>query len=166
MTDLQERFAECLDEFDNAMLVTERDDELRARPMAIADRTDRGRLWFFTSADSGKLDELDDNPNVAAAMQSERRYLSISGRAKIHRDRARIDDLWSEIQRVWYPEGKDDPRLVLLELEPTYAEYWDTAGLKGLTFAFEAAKAVASGERPEVSDKMHGKIRLGQDRPV
>jgi len=112
-------------EFDHVMLVTERDGRLRSRPMAIAEFTDDGRIRFITRDDSGKLDELDENDNVNVAAQHEGSYLSISGRARLTKDEALIDECWQKRQERWFSEGKEDPHVILIEVVPTYAEYWE-----------------------------------------
>lgn len=153
------KFLDLLRGFDTAMLVTRREDgELRSRPMSIADCTDAAHLWFVTSTDTGTIDELTEAPRVNVALQSDGRYLSISGTARATRDPARIEALWSEYQRVWFEKGRDDPSLILIEIVPTYAEYWDTSGVAGMKFLFEAAKAYLSGETLDGDDAVHGKL--------
>jgi len=111
--------------FDHVMLVTERDGELRSRPMAIADFTDDGRIRFITRDDSSKLEELDEDDNVNVAAQGDGSYLSLSGRARLTKDESLIDRCWHKRQERWFSEGKDDPHVILLEVVPTYAEYWE-----------------------------------------
>src|SRR5687767_14631766 len=132
MADVKHEFDQILSHFDTAMLVTRaQDGAMHARPMAIAKREASGDLWFATSIDSPKIDELELENRVCASMQSENRFLTISGRAEIVRDRARIDELWQSAWKAWFPNGKDDPNLVLLKLSATEAEYWDQHGAKG-----------------------------------
>lgn len=111
--------------FDHVMLVTSRGTQLRSRPMAIADFTDDGRIRFITRDDSSKLDELDENANVNIAAHGDGSYLSVSGRARLTKDPALIDECWQKRQDRWFSEGKDDPHVILLEVVPTYAEYWE-----------------------------------------
>jgi general stress protein 26 len=145
-------FREVLEHFDNAMLVTRSSDGfLRARPMAIA-RSDRdGDLWFFTSIESGKVDEILSDPRCAAVMQGMLRYLSLSGRAEIVRDRKKIDELWQRPYDAWFEGGKDDPNLVLLHFVAEDGEYWDSSGTKGLRYMFEVAKALVTGGPVDIS---------------
>lgn len=151
---------EVLRSFDHAMLVTQRESELRSRPMAIADRTDDGRVWFITSVDSAKLAEITEFPYVNVAMQENTRFLSISGTVRATRDPNRIEELWSEIQELWFPEGRNDPTLILLEIVPTYAEYWDRSGVEAVKFMFNAAKSLATGETLSDDEGRHGKVRF------
>jgi general stress protein 26 len=153
-------FVDVLQSFDHAMLVTQRGKELRSRPMAIADRTIDGHVWFISDVDSGKLEELTDHPQVNLAMQSGSRFLSISGPVRATRDREKINELWSDIQEVWFSAGRNDPALILLEVVPMYAEYWDRSGIEAVKFMFAAAKSMATGEKLSPDEGKHAKIRF------
>lgn len=148
----EKTFREVLEHFDNAMLVTRSSDGfLRARPMAIARSEKDGDLWFITSIESGKVDEIVSDPRCAAVMQGMTRYLSLSGRAELVRDRKKLDDLWQKQYDAWFEGGKDDPNLVLLHFVAEEGEYWDSSGTKGLRYIFEVAKALVSGGTVDVS---------------
>jgi general stress protein 26 len=151
------QFTEILKTFDTAMLVSRRDSELRSRPMQIADSAEDGHVWFVTNIDSGKLEELTENPEVNIAMQADSRFLSVSGTVRATRDRTRIDELWKDSYSVWFSGGRDDPALVLLEIVPTYVEYWDRSGVEALKFMFETAKSAFSDDIPGTVGT-HGKL--------
>lgn len=151
-------FVDVLRTFDHAMLVTQRDSELRSRPMGIADCTGDGHVWFITSVDSGKLEEMTEHPNVNVAMQADARFLSISGAARATRDTVKINELWTDNQDLWFPEGRNDPTLILLEIVPTYAEYWDRSGIEAIKFKFAAAKSMATGQTLGDDEGKHGKV--------
>ncbi len=153
-------FLEILESFDHAMLVTQRGSELRSRPMAIADRTGEGRVWFITSVDSAKLQEITDYPDVNVAMQAGSTFLSISGTVRATRDPERIDELWNDIQELWFPKGRNDPTLVLLEVVPTFAEYWDRSGVEAVRFMFDAATAMITGRTLGNDQGKHAKLRF------
>lgn len=159
--DERKEFLDLLKNFDAAMLVTERDDELRSRPMAIAEATEDGRLWFVTSVDSAKMDEITEHPQVNVTMQADRKFLSVSGTTRATRDPDKIDELWSDALGVWFEEGRNDPELILLEVVPTYAEYWDRSGFEAARFMFEAAKSAVTGDTLDEEDAgAHGKVRF------
>ena len=142
-----EKFADIVEDFDHAMLVTKTEsDDLHARPMAIADH-DGTRLVFATSNTSAKAREMALHPRVAVTMQANDAYLAVYGKAAIIRDPARIAPLWRSSWRLWFPEGPSDPRLVLVEVEPDWAEYWDRTGTRRLEFLWEAGKALATGRK-------------------
>jgi general stress protein 26 len=57
-------------DFDNAMLVTKNvSEQLRARPMRIAKADVEQNLWFLTSMDSAKIEELMRDPRACITMQ-------------------------------------------------------------------------------------------------
>jgi general stress protein 26 len=151
-------FIELLREFKHAMLVTHHGNDLRSRPMTIADCTDAGHLWFITSVDSAKLEELTDVPSANVSLQSGMRFLSISGTARASRDPERVRELWTIDQHLWFEKGLIDPELILLEIVPTYAEYWNRSGAKGLQFLFAEAGAALSGRRLSSDEEDHAKI--------
>lgn len=111
-----------------AMLTSvDADGELHSRPMATQDLDFDGTLWFFTAADSEKADELGRDARVAVSYADERvsRYVSLSGAARVVRDREKMRDLWKPLLKAWFPKGLEDPELALLEVTITGGEYWD-----------------------------------------
>jgi general stress protein 26 len=153
-----------IEHFDNAMLVTQgREGGLHARPMAVAEHRDHGTLYFATSRTTGKTDEVDTHAEVAVTMQGEHRYLALSGRAEIVRDRDLIERFFSRAWKIWFPEGPDDPNLVLIKVDPASGEYWDMSENRSrMRFMVEAGKAVAQ-DREIDTDKLsgHGQADLG-----
>jgi len=145
----RQRLRTLLSQFDTAMLVTRTEGAgMRARPLTIAESDDGGAMIFSTAIDSPKVRELEADPHVDVVMQDGRRFVSLSGTARVMRDRALIERLWRPSWKVWFPRGKDDPTLCLLRVEPTEAAYWDLSGTTGIRYVFEMAKAYVKGERP------------------
>jgi general stress protein 26 len=160
-TGTREKLMELLKSFRNAMLVTQTTDKaLRARPMALLKIELTGELWFITSFDSGKVHEIQDNPDVNVSLQDDRKFLSITGRATIVRDRKKIDELWTEEAKVYFPKGKEDPHIALIHVIPSEGEYWDNEGINGLKFMLEAAKAYVTGTTPSVDKDQHGVVKM------
>ena len=147
--------------FENAIIVTRRPDgALAGRPMAIADSTVDGHLWFLTRADSSTIRDITDNPEVVACLQCDHCYLSLSGLARATRDSDRVDALWSPRDAVWYEKGKHDPNLILLEIVPTYGEYWDRSGIDTIAFRLQELRAMVTGETPEDVPGKHGDVEF------
>lgn len=131
-----------------AMLTTAMPDgTLRSRPMATQQTEFDGSLWFFTYYHSGKVDEIrnDQHVNLSYADPSDNRYVSVSGRAMILRDRIKAEELWTELHRAWFPNGLDDPNLALLRVNVSDAEYWDSPSSKVVQLA-GFVKAIVTGE--------------------
>ncbi len=144
------------------MLVTHTGpDGFHARPMALAEVEDDGRVWFITSADTAKVHEIEMDSHVHIVAQSGSTFLSLTGRASLIGDREKISQLWSEPYRVWFPKGKTDPDIELISVRPERGEYWDSGGTKGVKYLWEATKAYVSGSTPDADDgDLHGKVRL------
>jgi general stress protein 26 len=146
----RERLHSLMKEFDTAMLVTRNTGgQLHARPLAIAERRDQGLLYFATAAESQKVREVELDDHVNVTMQDKRRFVSVTGTARLTDDRALIEQLWSETWKIWFPKGKDDPSLRILIVDANEASYWDAGGIEGLRYLFESAKAYVTGARPD-----------------
>lgn len=156
--DRYDEFLKLLRRFDHAMLVTLRDGEMRSRPMAVAEATASGHLWFMSNAESAKQEEIGEHPDVNVSMQEGRTFLSISGGARVVRDSHKAEELWRESQRMWFPDGPTDPNLVLIEIVPHYAEYWDGSGTKGLRYLFEQAGSLVGRGQPGDDASIHAKV--------
>lgn len=158
-----EKLYEMLEDMDAAMLVTETEERsLRSRPMHVADVERDADLWFVTGFDlAGKLDEIDRRSDVNVALQNGGQYVSLSGRATVVDDRAKIADLWQKSWELWFPKGKEDPTIRLIKVTPSTAEYWDVSGAKRLQFMWEAGKALLTDQALD-SDKIgeHEKVAL------
>ncbi|RZL09600.1 MAG: general stress protein [Rubrivivax sp.] len=97
------------------------------RPMNVRKVDDAGHLWFLSAIDSHKNAELSTESSVDLFFQGSEHsdFLHLVGRATISRDPARIDDLWEPILKTWFTEGKDDPRITVIEVTPVDGYYWD-----------------------------------------
>ncbi|GAA5505809.1 pyridoxamine 5'-phosphate oxidase family protein [Novipirellula caenicola] len=159
--DKHEKLIDLISEFDHAMLVTRSaSGTLGSRPMAVAQMEDDGDLWFVTDRNSGKVADLMLDDDVAVTMQGSNKFVSLSGKAHAVDDQAKIDELWNEAWKVWFPEGKSSPSLVLLRVEPTRGEYWDNSGASGLKYLVKAGKAYLQGERPEKDASINASVSM------
>ncbi len=142
------RLNEIIREINVAMLTTMTDDGiLRSRPMGTQqiDLID-GALWFFASSDSPKTDEIlhHRQVNVSYASVDHQRYVSVSGRAHVVRDRTKARELWQPKAKTWFPLGSDDPTLILLRVDVVAAEYWDSTSSK-MKQLYGLAKSAVTG---------------------
>ncbi len=125
---------------------------LRSRPMTTLEAEPDGNLWFFTAIDAPKVEETrrDEQVNLGYADPSDNRYVSVSGRAQVVRDRAKIKELWRPIHKAFF-EGPDDPRLALLRVTPDEAEYWDSPS-NFVTQTISMVKAALGGGQQELGE--------------
>ncbi len=155
----QEHFQDVLKHFDSAMLVSMTlDEKIRSRPMVIADSEDDCTLWFVTNRFSGKVDEFEQHPQVNVSMQGGGRFLSLSGIAMVAADRAKLEEIWNEAWKVWFPEGMDDPEICLVKVTPEDGAYWDNSGTSQLMYLYRAGVAYFQGKKPEINDDIHGSV--------
>src|SRR4051812_2985758 len=138
-----EEFRELLDGFEIALLTT-RDAQGRyhTRPMELQRHDEDGSLWFATSLDSRKIADLRSDPRCAVAFLESHAYMSISGRAELVKDEALVRELWSPAWRGWFPEGPDEPDLVLLRIVPEHVEWVRPEGGRAKAFYTMVKNAV------------------------
>jgi general stress protein 26 len=152
------KLAELIMDIEFAMLTTvDADGSLRSRPMAVQRQEFDGDLWFFTKASTPKVEEVEreEEVNVSFARPDKQHYVSVSGKARVVRDRAKIEELWSPELKAWFPEGSDDPDLALLRVRAERAEYWDgqssvVAHLIGFVKAVATGTSYEPGENKKV----------------
>ncbi|MFN8310483.1 MAG: pyridoxamine 5'-phosphate oxidase family protein [Chitinophagales bacterium] len=114
------------------------------RPMSTLKVDERGHLWFFSADHSHKNNSIQQDTKVQLlySQPSDSHFLAISGSASITKSRMVIDELWNDMAKAWFPEGKDDPNLTVIEVRPETAHYWDTKHGKLVTLLAIGAAAV------------------------
>lgn len=129
------------------------------RPMSVANMDDDGNLWFLSAADSHKNVELTRDPLVELFFQGSphSEFLHLRGEATISTDQDVIDDLWKPLDKVWFTEGRNDPRITAIMVAPHAGYYWDTkhggavAGIKML---------IGAAVGKTLDDSIEGTLRL------
>ena len=111
------------------------------------------RLW--------REDEIEAAPDVGLGFidANDKTYLSITGRACVLRDAAKLRAAWRKTDEVWWPGGPDDPDACLLQIAPSTAELWDGPASAVVT-AFEFAKARLTGEQPNLGENRKVTVRM------
>jgi general stress protein 26 len=148
--DMMEKIGLC-------MLASEDGEDIRARPMAAHTDRDANMVYFLTDAASHKDEEISRNPGVCLAFADPggNDYVSVSGRAEVSNDRAKIRELFSTPAKAWWDDA-EDPSIRVLKIRPTEAQYWDGPGR-----AVSVAKmlvAAMSDSRPDMGD--NAKVRM------
>jgi len=153
------KLADLIGDAGIAMLTTQdAEGGLRSRPLATLLMDSEGKLWFFTAMSSAKVGEIDlhRHVNLSYANPEKQEFVSISGSARLLRDRQKMHDLWSLWARPWFSAGPDDPDLGLLEVTVDQAEYWDAPASKmqrllGLAQAMRTGHTDALGEHGRIT---------------
>ena len=156
-----EQLYELIDGIEIALLTTRtQGGALVSRPMQTQARRAGTDLWFMTSVESGKIDELIADPqvNLAYYKDSTREYVSVSGSAHVTQDKALIHELYKPDWKAWLGDeggerdgGPDDPRIALIEVQAEAATYLKSTTPRIVTL-FSVAKALVTGNPPKVGD--------------
>jgi len=154
-----EKLKSLTEGIDFCMLTTINGGQLRSRPMSTQEFGEGGELWFFTSDDTHKVDEIeaDNRVNAAYSKPDDNVYVSVSGRASIVKDREKMEELWNPILKAWFPDGLEDPTLCLLKVSVEEAEYWDSPN-STIVQLVGFVKALVTGQQADGGD--HGKVNL------
>jgi general stress protein 26 len=143
------------------MTTAEPDHSLHSRPMYSMAPDEHGHLWFFTKLQSPKVVEIakERQVNLAYSDPDRQHYVSISGVGEVVREKAKIEEKWSEGLRTWFPEGKDDPSIALIRVKPVRGEYWDSPS-STLVHLYGYMKATLTGEPPtEIGEQKKVSLR-------
>jgi general stress protein 26 len=144
-TEETRKVAELLkDERFGLFTTTAPDGTLMSRPMALQEVEFDGDLWFFAARDSRKVAHITANPQVNVATAGSSSWVSLTGHAAVVDDLEKKQQLWNTVVEAWFPDGPDDPDVVLLRVEAASAEYWDSPGGR-LASAISFAKAKVTG---------------------
>ncbi|HEU4557373.1 MAG TPA: pyridoxamine 5'-phosphate oxidase family protein [Longimicrobium sp.] len=142
-----------------AMFTTRRlDGRMVSRPMQTQERDEIADFWFVTDGDSDKLDELEHDPHVNLSYYRDRtrEWVSVSGIARVSRDREQIRRLYKPDWRAWFGDeggerngGPDDPRLTLVLVEADSVVYMKNDTPRPVVL-FEVVKGIITGQQPNM----------------
>jgi general stress protein 26 len=121
------------------------------QPMTAFGEAEENLIWFFTRDDTEIAAEAAGNHEgrMVFIARDHEVYADISGELSLSRDKMRIDRFWGPMVAAWYPEGKDDPHLVLLRFAPVQGQVW--VAKQGLIrYVYQATKANITKTAPNV----------------
>jgi general stress protein 26 len=104
-----------------------------------------GDLWFFADRNSRKVAHIRTDPQVNVATSGSSSRVSLTGHAVVVDRLEKKRELWNTVVEAWFPNGPEDPDVVLLRVEAASAEYWDSPGGR-LASAVSFAKAKLTGQ--------------------
>ena len=150
-----------IEEIETAMFTTRRPDgRLVSRPMATQKHAEGADLWFVTWRGAAKVDEVRNDPQVNLAYFKDRtkEWVSVSGRARVVDDRAKIAELYRPDWRAWFgDEGgqhdgtADDPRMILIAVDVEMAMFLEVNKPQPVVL-FEIVKGMVTGNPPKVGE--------------
>jgi general stress protein 26 len=156
---------DLIDGIEVAMLTTRRPDgQLVSRAMQTQRRTAGADLWFVTSVDSYKFEELASDPqvNVSYYRDRTREWVSVSGKAILSQDRDLVRGLYKPDWKAWFKTAHgtdddkagtpDDPRIALILVEAQSVTYFKSERALPLVL-FDVARAMMGGPAPSFGDE-------------
>lgn len=156
-----EQYYDLIEDMQIAMMTSVNEDgALVSRPMATQKHASDGKLWFMTNTESHKVEELDKDPRVNLGFYKDRtrEFVSISGHARVTKDRAKINALYRPDWKAWLGAesdvrdgGPDDPRIALIEVTPHSVSYLKLDRPAAFV-VFSVLKGIATGEPPKVGE--------------
>lgn len=157
-TEAADRLTSMVAGFETAMVTTRGPSGLRARPMRLITRTTDGEtalstlqmVTFVTSRRSSCAEDALRDPEVCVTLQSGEKYVYLSGLASLSDDRNRIARLWETSWGLWFPRGREDSDIVLIDCALGSAEFWDRSGLQGVSFLISAGRALFGQQTVEL----------------
>jgi general stress protein 26 len=128
--------------------------------MAPQKPADGADLWFVTYEGSAKLDDLAADPHINLAFYKDRtrEWISVTGIARISRDRDKIKELYAPDWKMWFAEKgdprhgtPDDPRMVLIGVDVHAAVFLEVNKPRPVVI-YEMVKGWLRGEMPKLGE--------------
>lgn len=151
--ELIQKLKEMLEGIDFCMMTTIDGGQMRSRPMSTQTAEFDAEVWFFTRDNTHKIEEIEKDNRVCLGYSNpgDHTYVSVSGRAELSKDRAKMEELWNPVLTAWFPDGLDDPNICLMKVKAEQAEYWEASGGK-LVQLFGFVKALATGQEADYGE--------------
>jgi general stress protein 26 len=136
---------------------------LHARPMTVALLDPSAEeLGFLSVVGADVVHEVSLDPTALVTFQNRRHHVVFSGRAHVDHERYRVARCWTADLEPYFPEGPDDPHLVLLVVRAIRAEYWSASALGVALQALGAAPSTVV-RRGEDDPRRHGVVTFEVD---
>jgi general stress protein 26 len=113
------------------MLTSRNGDSLHSRPMSNNRQVEYdGDTWFFAYRDSALAQEIETDPRVNLTYAANDRgvWLAMEAEASVvdHDDEKR--ERWFDDLDRWFPDGPEDPKVILIRAGATRIRSWGAAG--------------------------------------
>lgn len=122
---------------------------LLAKPMATQEVDFDGTVRFIAERGSDQVRDLQQQPSVNVAYAGDGAWVSLTGRARVVDDVAKLKELWNTFTDAWLEDGPENPENVLIEIDADTAEYWEAPGGSKVTQVANLVKAKVTGKRAE-----------------
>lgn len=124
------KITEMMRDLDPCMMTTITKNGMAAsRPMSNnSDVKFDGTSYFFTWAKSQLAKDIAKNSHVnlsfTGAKKFKKLFVSVSGKAKLIKDKTLMREHWTKDLEIWFDKGVDTPGIVMIEVDAKKAKYW------------------------------------------
>ena len=127
----------------------------KSKPMTLVQDTLQDKLFFFTRVENERELDFKEVKKVLVNFSdpSTNQYVAINGEATLTNNKHLIDQFWSFGASAWFPEGKDDPSICLIEVDIVSGEYWENPKGRFRTF-LELVWAKMTNSKPDLGRKV------------
>ncbi len=120
------------------------------QPMSAQVDEDAHVIYFYSDNTSELGQAVIENPSEVHMCHIDDDYQAcVRGMIYPHHDMATIEKYWNPIVSSWYPDGKTDPKMMMLKFIPNSAHVW-ASDKSTIGFLYETAKANIKGEMPDI----------------
>ncbi len=96
-----------------------------AVPMtAQLDKDANGAIWFFTGKDHAFA--AGGSSTATFVGKGHDMFARFRGNLVTETSRERLDKQWNRVIEAWFPQGKDDPNLLMLRMDLGGIEIWNS----------------------------------------
>ncbi|SDM46510.1 General stress protein 26 [Oryzisolibacter propanilivorax] len=123
--------AQAMGKIDFCMMQTVGEQGVRTRPMSNNGEVEYdGDNWFFTSADTVKVREIQQDARVQLVFVDSQavNFIAVWGRGEVVEDAGLKKKLWREELKEWFPEGPEDKDVLLIKVSATRIQSWGQMG--------------------------------------
>ena len=124
------KMAEMMKDLDIGMLTTTTGRGMNtSRPMSNNSDVDYdGTSYFFTYKKSSAAKDIAKNAHVGVSYVGRRHlqklYVSVSGKAKLTDNRAKMEEHWNKDLEIYFEKGLDTPGIVMIQIDAKQIKYW------------------------------------------
>ncbi len=153
-----DRVWELMEKMPICMLTTWDGNDLHSRPMDARPGRKENQIYFLTDVRQHKDDDIVRFPklNIGFSDSGDQKFVSLSGRAEVSNDRAKIKELWEPTAKAWW-DSADNPNIRVLKVTPVEAQYWDGPGR--VVSMVKMMVAAATGTKPDLGENR--KVTMG-----
>jgi general stress protein 26 len=86
--------------------------------------------------------------------------VSVIGSAEVVDDRDKMEELWNPAYKAFFPDGLSDPRLRLIKVTVSEAEYWDSPNKVASAIGF--VKSLVTGDPSSMGENKKIELEKSQ----